>query len=400
MVEDDAVLIRDFRETDVEFVKLAAEVDDPEQLTHDCLLVGVRALRGTQTTVDIAVVDKRFGEFEHRLDEATHEAVRQIRTVSDGYLNPESGELKKMIEGLRTELDQSLGDMFDPKRKASALGKLETIFAKAVRELGDAVRDNVDPGNPKSPLGRLRLEIDGQMKDLRRTVEDLAKQIAADQTAAQTTADVLELTAIKGRRFEELVFETVSDFASLYGDEPEAVGRASGINGNQVGDVLVRLTKPDARNGRGLYVVEAKDRKMGLRQALDELGQAIDNRAAQAGVIVFASQDKAPIGAPCRAFGNKIVAILDKEEMDARPLQLALIAARLSVQRELHVAGELDVDGALVLIDEAEQVLACHTTIKGCHSKALKQISQASTHTSDLVDRVEAILRELRTKLS
>ncbi|MHB8696351.1 MAG: hypothetical protein ACYDHH_34495 [Solirubrobacteraceae bacterium] len=396
IVEGDAVLIDAFHEQDPQFIALVREAESPEQITHDCLSVGARALRGVEATIDAAIVDKRFSEFESKLERGTNDAVRVINETSNAYLDPDNGALRKMLDRLKIELDKSLDATFDPKSKESVLAKFEAVFASGTQDLGKVIRELVDPGNPQSPLGRLRTEMGGELREVRKALDELGKQVAIDKAAAEATAEVLELSAVKGRRFEEIVFEAVSEFVALYQDEPEAVGTMTGANGNQIGDILVTLNDADARNGQARYIVEAKDKKLGLKQALDELEHAVENRGAMAGVIVFANQEKAPIAVPCRAYGNKVVVVLDKEEMDPQPLRLALMTARLAVQRELYgPSGELDLEGALQLVEEGQRTLACHATIKRYHSAARNQIDNAATHTAELVRRVESILAAL-----
>lgn len=124
------------------------------------------------------------------------------------------------------------------------------------------------------------------------------------------------------------------------------------------------------------------------------------NREARAGVIVFAAQEKAPTLAPCRAYGNKVVCVLEKADPDPHALQLALMTARLLTQRaSSEPNGELDLEAALGLIEEGERALACHATIKRCHSTARNQIQSASEHVARLVERVEEILGELGQRL-
>lgn len=96
---------------------------------------------------------------------------------------------------------------------------------------------------------------------MRTAIDELTKQVAAEQAASRASAEVFELSAVTGRRFEEIVLDAVSEFAALYGDEPEAVGTTSGADGNQTGDILVTLNETDT----GRYVVEAKDKKLGLK---------------------------------------------------------------------------------------------------------------------------------------
>jgi hypothetical protein len=400
VLADDGVVIHELYEDDREFVTLIRESEKPEQATHDCLAIGARALRGVQTSIDTAVVDKRFGEFEAKLEKGTSEVVRQITTVSGDYLDPEKGELKKMLDQLKAELEKSLGDTFDPKSKESVLARFEAVFAAGTRDLGKAVRDLVDPGNPESPLGRLRQEMGGELREVRKALDELAKHVAVEKASAEASAEMLERTAVKGRGFEEVVFEPVSEFAALYGDTPEFVRTIPGSEGNCVGDILVRLNAEDTPGGQAAYVIEVKDKHLGLKQALDELDRAIANRDAQAGVIVFASQEKAPIPAPCRDYGNKVVAVLDKDEMDVCALRLSLMTARLIVKRQLgDHGGEIDLDGAFALIEEGKRALACHTAIKRFHSAARNQIDDAAKQTAELVSQIEKILNQLGEKL-
>jgi hypothetical protein len=247
--EDDLALIDGFREHDPEFVALLREAESPEQTTHDCLSIGARALRSVQTNVDAAIVDKRFGEFETKLDQGTRAVVRQINEAAESYFDPERGGLKLMFDCFKGEFAKSLGDTFDPESKQSALAKFEEIFEEGTRDLGHSVRQLIDPGNPESPLGRLATKMTEELKDVRKSVDDLTKQVAVDQAAAQASAEVLELTAVKGRRFEEIVFESVCEFAALYQDEPEAVGTKGGADGNQIGDIVVSLNAGDAPSG-------------------------------------------------------------------------------------------------------------------------------------------------------
>ena len=111
----------------------------------------------------------------------------------------------------------------------------------------------------------------------------------------QTEAEVLELTAIKGRRFEQVAFEAVAGVASLFGDEAEPVGDQNGNEANRCGDIVVTLNADATPGTTGHVVVEVKDRKLSMRETHAELERAMKNRGATAGVIVFSRQEKAPI---------------------------------------------------------------------------------------------------------
>lgn len=391
-IDGSDVVITNFRSGDSELLALVREVPDPAQVVGTCLTVGARAVRLTGTSAETAMVETRFAALEHRVEHGVTKAVELIATTAAQYLDPEHGALKSMLD----ELEKCLGDAFDPESKASVLAKFEGLLTGGTADMKKVVRDMVDPGNPDSPLGRLRAEVGGELKEVRSALEQLKTQVAVERTEAE----VLELTAIKGRKFEETVYEAATSFVSLYGDEVELIGDAGGAGGNKCGDVAVTLNEADTPGRRAQYVVEVKDRKLSLRDALREVERAMKNRDAAAGVIVFSSQEKAPIAVPLQLFGNKAVAVLDKDNLDERPLRLALVSARCAVQRQLYAPGEGgDVDAALGLVEEGQRALSCHSTIKRCHTAAQNQITSAAGQVQALVEQLDDILGQIAVKL-
>jgi hypothetical protein len=214
------VVIDNLRSRDSELVALVREAPNPEPVVQTCLAVGARAMRLTGTTADAAAVETRFAALEHRVEQGVTRAVELIAATAEQYLDPESGALKSMLD----ELEKCLGDAFDPESKASVLAKFEGLLTSGTADMKQVVRDMVDPGNPDSPLGRLRAEVGGELKEVRQALEQLKTQVAVEQTEAE----VLELTAVKGRKFEETVYEAATSFVSLYGDEVELVGDSGG----------------------------------------------------------------------------------------------------------------------------------------------------------------------------
>lgn len=391
-IDGSDVVITNFRSGDSELLALVRDVPDPAQVVGTCLTVGARAVRLTGTSAETAVVETRFAALEQRVEQGLTRAVEVIARTAEQYLDPERGALKSML----VELERCLGHAFDPESKASVLAKFEGLLTGGTADMKKVVREMVDPGNPESPLGRLRIEVGGELKEVRSALDLLRTQVAVEQTEAE----VLELTAIKGRKFEERVYEATTSFVSLYGDEVEAVGDAGGVGGNKCGDVSVTLNDADTPGKHGQYIVEVKDRKLTLREALRELERAMKNRGAKAGVLVFSSQDKAPVEVPLQLFGNKAIAVLEKDDGDERPLRLALVSARCAVQRELYAAGEGgDVDAALALVEEGQRALACHSTIKRCHTAAQNQITSATGQVNALVGQLDEILGQIALKL-
>ena len=395
-VQGDEVLIDGLCERDAELASVVRQAEDPVEAVRSCLSVGARAMRGVQASVDARVIDARFGESERRLDAASKEAVQQIGDAIQGLLSPEGGELRKLVEAFKHDLNTSLGATFDPQSKASAVAKLEEVFAKATAQQARVVRDLVDPNSPDSPLGRLRTEFSKELRDVR----DALNKLQAQSMAAEAHADTMDLTAVKGLLFEELVLDAASTFVALYGDVVEAVGSLLGNDGGRVGDFVVTLNQDDTPGEQARYVIEAKDRKKSVKDSLAELDAAMKNRDAKAGVLVFARLAQAPIRAPFKTFGNKFIVVLDKECPDDKPLRLALMWARVAVQRQLKAPNnEVDFGAALACLDRAKRAVTRQSTVAGCHTRAKKQIDAAMREVEELVTEVKDALRDAEAKL-
>jgi len=118
------------------------------------------------------------------------------------------------------------------------------------------------------------------------------------------------------------------------------------------------------------------------------------NRDADAGVIVFSRQEKAPTSAPLQPFGSKFVVVLDKDDLDERALRLGIAAARCTVLRQLsgNRAEAVDVDGVLSLVDEGQRVLVARSTVR-------RFLTQAGNSVDELVDTLDDILRQIAARL-
>lgn len=149
------------------------------------------------------------------------------------------------------------------------------------------------------------------------------------------------------------------------------------------------------------FVLEAKARKLGLKAILDELDQAIENRDALAGIAVFRTQEIAPTSAPFHIFGNKAIAVLDKDADDTAALRVAYMWARWVAQRESAAgpSSEIDSERITSAVDEAVRALATETTIKKSHTQARKAIDSASSQVAQLRLEVERALAKVADAL-
>lgn len=290
-----------------------------------------------------------------------------------------------------------MGKTFDPDSKKSVLAAFERIFNEAAQRQLDALRRVVDPDDVDSPLGRHRTEIVKTIKDAEEKLAKAMFEISEKIAVHKAQAELLEKTASsKGFTFEELVHKTVSRVASAHADIAEHVGRSSGATGSQVGDEVVTLCLDDTRGATARYVLELKDRKLGLNATFEELDRAMANRDAGVAVAVFSREQHAPVPGPFQFWGNYAIVVLDKELVDDGALRLARLWARMMVR--LHLSDEatdVDFDRVGGLIDDGRRALDRVSTVRRYHTSARNSIEQATGQVANLATEIDAVLEAI-----
>jgi hypothetical protein len=150
-------------------------------------------------------------------------------------------------------------------------------------------------------------------------------------------------------------------------------------------------------NGEARFVVECKDKPLTLKRALDELDVALDNREAQAAVMVFSSLEVAPRTEPFQWFDRRAV-VFDKENLDPHALRLACLWARwLATRAPSEAHDELDTGRVAAIVDGARRGLRAASSVRGSHTQAKKAIDQAGRQLDALLADVESALDELQS---
>lgn len=405
VVVDDAVYVDGFVETAPDVVRMVGGADDPAAAVHRCLELGAGVLRLAGVSADAEMVRAEFGRLSGTFDASVDAAVREISDAASGLLDAETGALPGALAGFRAEVEQLLGETFDPDRRTSVVAKLEEVHRRAAEEQLRGFRRLINPDAEDSPLGRWRDEIvrtlkeqsGGILAELRALAEKVAVETAAD--AARTEA--LERSAAKGFTFEELLHGLVEPVATGHGDVAEPCGDRTGARGSKKGDEVVTLNPEDTRGLPAAFVLEVKDRKLALRNILDELDLAMANREAAAGIAVFSSQANAPVSVPFAPYGEKAVLVVDKADPDPTAVRLAYLWARWVVRRSLAVTADgVDVARVESLVEEARRALGRATTIRRAHSTARKKIEEAGGEVDALAAEVGDVLDAICAELA
>jgi hypothetical protein len=357
-------------------------------------------LRLAGATLDAQLVEHRFETLADELDHALGDFARRVDETAEALLDDETGTLKGALAGWLDEVTSTLESTFDEESRTSAIAKLEALLARARTEQVKAVRGLLDPDNDESPLAGWRREIvaavERQGKAVEAAIADLRERIAVDRAAAEAQRK----TAIKGFTFEQQLLEVLGPLVTPLGDVPAHVGNDTGSCGTKVGDVVVTID-PEETPGRDLrYVLEAKDRKLSLAKALAELDDAIANRDAAAGIIVFAGDDLSPVEEPFACFDHKAVVVLDRDTLDPHALRLACLWARwVCLRDERPQVDAIDAERVGSLLEAARTALCGAKTIRGSHTQARKAIEQAGATLDQMTAAVTTALDELEHEL-
>jgi hypothetical protein len=310
----EGVLVLDgFQERDPEVVNFVSASEDAESAVHRVMQVGARALSLARSSIDTAVVEHAFGDMSREFDGRLEKTIEQLGELTDELLDDESGALTQALSSFKGQLDELLGKTFDPDSKKSVLAAFESIFAEAAQRQLDGLRRVIDPDDLDSPMGRHRAEIVKTIKEAEDRLGKAVAEVSEKIAISKAQAELLENTAAKGFSFEELVHATASRVASAHADIAEHVGRSTGSTGSRAGDEVVTLCPDDTRGATARYVLELKDRKLGLNATFAELERAMANRDASVGIAVFSRDQHAPVPGPFQFWGNYGIVVLDKD---------------------------------------------------------------------------------------
>jgi len=335
------------------------------------------------------------------------------------------GANKATVDSVASQIDRLLETVDEVARK-----QLPAVLTKHVVDVNNAIEKHFDGGNVGSVQQQIaeiiRRASRDQQKELTKALFDnsgpleaLKNEMSGKVGSLVTRQDLLlkELTVVserlitsklvedernrgsaKGVVYEALVASVVEWAYAPHSDVVVEVGNDAGATGSKCGDIVVVLNPDDTRGQDRRVVVEAKARALSSPAALRELDQAMANREAQAGILVFAASDIAPLkGRAIRIYpGHRIVVVLDRESADPLALQIACAVARAFV---LGSTSErvTDIDTAR-LEDHMERLAAVIDEAKAVArgvTAARKGIGQIDVAYTKLRNDAMAILSEM-----
>jgi hypothetical protein len=345
--------------------------------------IGLLALQDAGVSVNVDVVRREFDALLARTQVANEQAGRALEDALRLNFADGDGRLPRTLEkflGDRGALRTFVNDLFDEKRRDSAIGRMRELLGTYFD--GDASRLALllDPTRLNSPLHQFRKEVSDGFTQLN-------DRLTAIEAAAAARGAERARSAAKGADFEALVADFLGDIARGCGDLLDRTGLEAGATiASKKGDFVLTLD-PEVTGGADVrVVVEAKDRAISGRAMRDELREARTNRDAAVALVVF-TPAHAPAGiAPFDVRAGDVYCVLDPEAPDRATLEAALRLARLLALATLRDRPvEVDAEAIRVALTGVRQEL-----------EAVRRMKASLTSISTTTRDIQAALDHLR----
>ncbi len=320
----------------------AQPAEDHGVVIERALRIGLTALQSVGVTMNLDAVRSEFDRFTEQSRVANERAAEALEQVLRANFADGDGRLPRTLEtflGDRGKLQSMVDELFDPKRRDSAIGRISSMLDTYFD--GDASRlaALLDPTRMGSPLHQFRAEVAAGFKGLE-------QKLVALEAATAARAGERAKSSAKGGDFEDLLEELLGDIARGANDLVERTGTDAGDAGrSKKGDFVITLDPALTKGADLRVVIEAKDRRISGREMRDELREARLNRDAAVGLVVF-TPSHAPAGiAPFDVRAGDVYCVIDPADPDVATLEAAIRLARLLALTSLR-EHEAEVDAA------------------------------------------------------
>jgi hypothetical protein len=323
--------------------------------------------------------------------------------------------LMKALEGGDQQLAERIAQSFDGERDGSVQKQIDRLVSRALEEQREKIVrlfSSEDGANPLTDFKAAvirgfkaldqRQQVEGEanrerIEALQRELTELKEREDADRRVAEE----VERGTAKGRTFEELVHGLIDEIASGHGDAAHHTGDESSEAGGKKGDIVVEVGGA-LGSCLATIVFEAKNKRLSKNDAWTELNGCMVERDASYAVLVVAGEDKVPSGLDelTEYQGNKIIAVLDREDPDPIALRLVYRYVRAQVLATGDSALEVDAGGVRAAAEEAAARLKRANRVRKSLTSVTSSAEAARAEFDDMVGDVERCLARIETLIA
>jgi hypothetical protein len=392
LVVDDAVAS--------ELVRARADAgESPERVVVDAIEIGARILDREHAGASVEVLrqdlENASREVEERLGQTSEAVVTELRTRLEEAFGPDSGHVTRVLQrhfgaesstAVQHQVRSAVGELLAESREkmfkqfstadeSNPLATFQRAAVAAIKQSSDQQHSHLREMSGR--LGELQLEV---------------AKLQAEKAKALEVAAEHDRSTAKGRPYEEAVLEALEGIAAGHGDDCDGVGDLRGVGGRK-GDVVVDIDGCAGRP-RGRIVFEAKNSRRSRNEALAELDEAMNQRAADYAVWVVPAEDKLPARATQlrEINGDKLFVVYDPEDGSRLALEVAYSLARARVVMAKGGADGLDASAVRAEVERAMVAMEDVRRIKSQLTSATGQIEGVQKIVDDMARRVRGHL--------
>jgi hypothetical protein len=389
-VQNDRITINEFEITDSTLVKYFQQFDsgsERQDALERILKIGVMTMNLAETSQQEEFVERKFTEMQREFqDEITRiEDEVEERFGDDGDI-PQIFENHLGDDGhLRQHIEEAFGEN----------GPFKKRLDEELGENGERIQQALDPDREGTPTYRLKQSLQSQIDRLRDKIEE-------QETAEEVEEEIRAKTTLKGEDFEDTVENILSDLVYGTSNELEYTGDTVGkIGDRKVGDFVVTLDKTGQR-----IVAEAKsDSGYSQRDIKEELTDAVENRDADYGIIVFECESYIPnkVGYFHEFDSERLsVALSEGEDDDVEPGFLRIgfnWAATRAVQGYADAGTAFDPEVVQEGVGEVKHSIDRFSTIRKKTTSIRGTASEIDEELEDIEGEVKSELANIRTEI-
>ena len=310
-------------------------------------------------------------------------------------------ELQKSYEAIVLKLEGEAKKLTDPE-KGSVTTAIKDMADKTLKNL---LTPDDNPADP-SPINRFKNQL---IDELEGFTENITNSLTAIQTKLGVGVEKKKV-ASDGNDFENNVAVVVQYYGRIYGDTVEATGAKSEVGAAKKGDVLVTLNSDDTLGQKCAIVWEAKtdstfklqsktkSSRVSLDKVRKEMDEALSNRNAQVGVFVIDSDglDMDVQAAWQELDGNKLILVLDPNEISEEMVQLAYLWARWKAKASVaNFEVKVDTEGIKRTIETLRVQIKDLKNVTLHQNAAIKSVNDASTVLENFKSNAKNALADL-----
>ena len=344
---------------------------------------------------------------------ATSHLSRVLREFS---LDNQEGVLVRLIEEVNTHNGRLSGDLQSTVQTMGqefSLDKPDSVLNRLIQRMESTqqqVKAEFTLDNKESALSRVRAELAEIMNAHREASASFQQEVLAALAAMQARKTERRTGVQHGKDFEEAAYALIETACLNAGDIVEHVANHTGrIRNAKVGDAVITLG-PDVTAAGVKIVCEMKeDSSYRLPKAIEEIGQARENRNAQVGLFIW-SRRTAPDGLmPLARYGMDVVVLWDAEDETTDVyLQAGLMVAKAIAIGARSPNSEIEAD--FVALDKAilevqrqagylDEIATSSGTIKNGAEKILSRVETMRRALERQVGILNEQVKQLRSVL-